>query len=90
MDELVKHCIEIIRLIDLYYPRQKEYSGIIKKLYKLVCKIRENAENGEIYNKEINWVGLEREFVDDTTDYSSPILTELERIRKIYNEKGLN
>lgn len=89
MNELILHCTKVLELLDTEYPNQKSYSGIINKIYKLITEIYEHAKNGFISDEIINWSGLVRNFVDETTDYNSPILAEVEKIQKIIERGGL-
>ena len=64
-------------LIDLEYPSQKLYPGIIQDIYKLTKLI----ERGENINN-ISFFSLARRFVDETMDYKSEILVVLKQLEK--------
>ena len=64
-------------LIDLEYPSQKLYPGIIQDIYKLTKLI----ERGENINN-ISFFSLARRFVDETMDYKSDILVVLKQLEK--------
>ena len=64
-------------LINLEYPGQKLYPGIIQDIYKLTKLI----ERGENINN-ISFFSLARRFVDETMDYKSDILVVLKQLEK--------
>ena len=64
-------------LIDLEYPSQKLYPGIIQDIYKLTKLI----ERGENINN-ISFFSLAIRFVDETMDYKSDILVVLKQLEK--------
>ena len=64
-------------LIDLEYPSQKLYPGIIQDIYNLT----EHIEREENIHK-ISFFGLARRCVDDTMDHKSEILTVLKQLEK--------
>ena len=64
-------------LINLEYPSQKLYPGIIQDIYKLTKLI----ERGENINN-ISFFSLARRFVDETMDYKSDILVVLKQLEK--------
>ena len=68
-------------LIDLEYPSQKLYPGIIQDIYKLTKRIGrgENIDN-------ISFFSLARRFVDKTMDYQSDILVVLKQLEKKLKE----
>lgn len=68
-------------LIDLEYPSQKLYPGIIQDIYKLTKRI----ERGENINN-ISFFSLARRFVDETMDYQSDILVVLKQLEKKLKE----
>ena len=78
MDICLQEYEEIIkRLINLEYPSQKRYSGIIQDIYKLA----ERIGRGETID-EVSFFGLARRFVDETMDYKSDILVVLKQLEK--------
>ena len=64
-------------LINLEYPSQKLYPGIIQDIYNLTEHI-EREENIDI----IRFFSLARRFVDETMDHKSEILTVLRQLEK--------
>ena len=64
-------------LIDLEYPCQKLYPGIIQDIYKLTKLI----ERGDNINN-ISFFSFARRFVDETMDYKSDILVVLKQLEK--------
>lgn len=78
MDICLQEYEEIIkRLINLEYPSQKRYPGIIQDIYKLA----ERIGRGETID-EVSFFGLARRFVDETMDYKSDILVVLKQLEK--------
>lgn len=86
MGELIMQCKKILQLIDENYPKQKEYPGIIKKIYDLVEKTYLAAKNGIVVEDKVNLKSLARQFIDDTTHFNSPVLIELDKVIKILLE----
>ena len=64
-------------LIDLEYPSQKLYPGIIQDIYNLT----EHIEREENIDK-ISFFSLARRFVDETMDHKSEILAVLKQLEK--------
>ncbi|WP_167630621.1 hypothetical protein [Listeria valentina] len=81
MDTLINDCLEVMNLINQEFPSQKQYAGIIKNIYDIVDQILYFAKKDEVLDKNINWDSLVRQFVDETTQYRSPIILGLERIK---------
>lgn len=78
MDICLQEYEEIIkRLINLEYPSQKRYPGVIQDIYKLA----ERIGRGETID-EVSFFGLARRFVDETMDYKSEILVVLKQLEK--------
>ena len=78
MDICLQEYEEIIkRLIDLEYPSQKLYPGIIQDIYNLT----EHIEREENVDK-ISFFSLTRRFVDETMDHKSEILAVLKQLEK--------
>ena len=78
MDICLQEYEEIIkRLINLEYPSQKRYPGIIQDIYKLA----ERIGRGETID-EVSFFSLARRFVDETIDYKSDILVVLKQLEK--------
>lgn len=76
MDICLQEYEEIIkRLINLEYPSQKRYPGIIQDIYKLA----ERIGRGETID-EVSFFSLARRFVDETMDYKSDILVVFKTI----------
>ena len=72
-----KYADKLQDLIDLEYPSQKLYPGIIQDIYNLTKRIG----RGENINN-INFFSLARRFVDETMDYKSDILVVLKQLEK--------
>ena len=68
---------QLQKLINLEYPSQKRYPGIIQNIYKLA----ERIGRGETMD-EVSFFGLARRFVDETMDYKSEILVVLKQLEK--------
>lgn len=64
-------------LIDLEYPKQKSYPGIIQDIYNLTNRLE---QEGNI--ERINFFSLARRFVDETMNYNSEILVFLKELEK--------
>ncbi len=64
-------------LIDLEYPSQKLYPGIIQDIYNLTKSIGRGENLGDII-----FFSLARRFVDETMDYKSEILVVLKQLEK--------
>jgi hypothetical protein len=78
MDICLQEYEEIIkRLINLEYPSQKRYPGIIQDIYKLA----ERIGRGETID-EVSFFSLARRFVDETMDYKSDIVVVLKQLEK--------
>ena len=69
-------------LINLEYPSQKLYPGIIQDIYNLT----EHIEREENIDK-IRFFSLARRFVDETMDHKSEILTVLKQLEKELKKK---
>lgn len=69
-----KYADKLQDLIDLEYPSQKLYPGIIQDIHNLTKRIGrgENLVN-------ISFFSLARRFVDETMDYKSEILVVLKQ-----------
>lgn len=85
MKEIILHCDKILEELDVEFPNQKYYTGIIKDLYHLFEEVKKSAQNGEVYTKKIAWGSLVRQFVDDTTHYDSVIIKEMGILEKLVN-----
>lgn len=84
MDICLQEYEEIIkRLINLEYPSQKRYPGIIQDIYKLA----ERIGRGETID-EVSFFSLARRFVDETMDYKSDILVVLKQLEKELNKEN--
>lgn len=68
---------QLQKLINLEYPSQKLYPGIIQDIYKLT----ERIGRGETMD-EVSFFSLARRFVDETMDYKSDILVVLKQLEK--------
>ena len=76
-NKYMKYTDKLQDLIDLEYPSQKLYPGIIQDIYNLTKRIG----RGENINN-INFFSLARRFVDETMDYKSDILVVLKQLEK--------
>ena len=76
-NKYMKYTDKLQDLIDLEYPSQKLYPGIIQDIYNLTKRIG----RGENINN-INFFSLARRFVDETMDYKSEILVVLKQLEK--------
>ncbi len=81
METVKLHCKRAMQLLEAEYGNQLEYSGIAKKIYEILGKmlLDQNALDKAV---DVDWGGLIRAFADDTMDYTSQIVFELEAIRK--------
>lgn len=77
-----QHTQRLRELIELEYPEQKNYSGVLRDIYILTNDIDNNRIVGNI-----NFSSLARQFVDDTTQYDSPILKTLKDLEVCLNKK---
>lgn len=76
-NKYIKYTNKLRELIDLEYPTQKLYPGIIQDIYNL----SERIERKENINK-VSFFSLARRFVDETMDYKSEILVVLKQLEK--------
>lgn len=76
-NKYMKYTDKLQDLIDLEYPSQKLYPGIIQDIYNLTKRIR-RREN----INDISFFSLARRFVDETMDYKSEILVVLKQLEK--------
>ena len=79
----MKYTDKLQDLIDLEYPSQKLYPGIIQDIYNLTKRIG----RGENINN-INFFSLARRFVDETMDYKSEILVVLKQLEKEFKKEN--
>ena len=82
-NKYMKYTDKLQDLIDLEYPSQKLYPGIIQDIYNLTKRIG-RGEN--IIN--INFFSLARRFVDETMDYKSEILVVLKQLEKEFKKEN--
>ena len=99
MEEIKRHCEKVIQILRSDYNTQLQYSGIIKKIYDVMLQIIscDNGIIKKIYDvmlqiiscdninelPDIHWNSIARCFADETTDYQSPILFEIDKIAKL-------
>ncbi|EIR8762720.1 MULTISPECIES: hypothetical protein [Enterococcus] len=83
MEELKETCKKILILLDKEFPNQQYYAGVIKKIRTIVKNIYSTALRDETYKEKINFNSLIREFVDETTHFSSPVIPELEKLDRL-------
>ena len=76
-NKYVKYGDKLQDLIDLEYPSQKLYPGIIQDIYNLTKRIGRGENFGDI-----SFFSLARRFVDETMDYKSEILVVLKQLEK--------
>lgn len=76
-NKYMKYTDKLQNLIDLEYPSQKLYPGIIQDIYNLTKCIRRGENIGDI-----NLFSLARRFIDETMDYKSEILVVLKQLEK--------
>ncbi|EST10697.1 hypothetical protein [Sporolactobacillus laevolacticus] len=86
MNELLNHCKNILNVIDENYPNQKNYTGAIRNIYITISQLLQDVEADHLPMKQIDFTSLSRQFVDETTHYSSSVLQELEIVRKILGD----
>ena len=85
MEEIKRHCEKVIQILRSDYNTQLQYSGIIKKIYDVMLQIISCDNVNEL--PDIHWNDIARCFADETTDYQSPILFEIDKISKLSEEK---
>ena len=85
IDTEYKHCEKVIQILRSDYSTQLQYSGIIKKIYDVMLQIISCDNVNEL--PDIHWNSLARCFADETTDYQSPILFEIDKIAKLSEGK---
>ena len=73
-NQYTQYIKQLQELINLEYPSQKRYPGIIQDIYKLT----ECIGRGETTD-EVSFFSLARRFVDETMDYFSCLKTVGER-----------
>ena len=78
-NKYMKYADKLQDLIDLEYPSQKLYPGIIQDIYNLTKRI--GIGRGENLG-DISFFSLARRFVDETMDYKSEILVVLKQLEK--------
>ncbi|MGG0240028.1 hypothetical protein [Bacillus rhizoplanae] len=86
IDELLKHCKNVISLLEQNYSRQINYNGIIKEVYIKFSEMIEKIQNKEISSINIDFFSIIRQFVDDTTEYNSPVIREIEETSRILDK----
>ncbi|CAM2363054.1 hypothetical protein LISE100100_10395 [Listeria seeligeri] len=85
MDNLKKQCYKMLDLLEKSILRE-ESNYSIKRIKHMVNQLLNEINNGEIIHKNIDFQSLARNYVDDTGDYSSTILIELEKLAKYIDE----
>ena len=90
MEEIKQHCEKVIQMLRLDYPAQLQYPGSIKKIYpgsikKIYDVMLQILSCDEL--PDVDWVGMVRCFVDETTDYQNPVLFEIDKIAKLSKGK---
>ncbi|PEZ08856.1 hypothetical protein CN326_04070 [Bacillus sp. AFS018417] len=82
----MKHCKNVILLLEQNYSRQIHYNGIIKEIYIKFSEMTEQIQNKEVSSINVDFLSIIRQFVDDTTEYNSPVIREIEKISKILDK----
>lgn len=82
-NKYMKYTDKLQDLIDLEYPSQKLYPGVIQDIYNLTKRIG----RGENINN-ISFFNLARRFVDETMDYKSEILVVLKQLEKEFKKEN--
>ena len=82
-NKYMKYTDKLQDLIDLEYPSQKLYPGIIQDIYNLTKRIG----RGENINN-ISFFSLVRRFVDETMEYKSEILVVLKQLEKEFKKEN--
>lgn len=81
MENIRKRCYKILSLIEESPWKEENYSIVrIKRAIKQI--VSEINDEDSLSNVTLNIQSLSRNFVDDTGDYSSIILKELELLSK--------
>jgi len=81
MENIRKQCYKILALIEESPWKEDNYS--IVRIKRAIKKLLDGIDDEDIISKvTINIQSLSRNFVDDTGDYSSNILKELELLSK--------
>lgn len=76
-NQYTQYIEQLQKLINLEYPNQKRYPGIVQDIYKLT----ERIGRGETID-EVSFFSLARRFIDETMDYQSDILVVLKLLEK--------
>lgn len=76
-NQYTQYIEQLQKLINLEYPSQKRYPGIVQDIYKLT----ERIGRGETID-EVSFFSLARRFIDETMDYQSDILVVLKLLEK--------
>ena len=84
-NKYMKYTDKLQDLIDLEYPSQKLYPGIIQDIYSVTKRIG-RGENID----DISFFSLARRFVDETMDYKSEILVVLKQLEKKLKKKKID
>ena len=85
MEEIKQHCEKVLQILCSDYSMQLQYSGIIKKIYDVMQQIIFCDNVNELPDIHLN--SIARCFADETTDYQSPVLFEIDKIAKLTEEK---
>ncbi|RDW16453.1 hypothetical protein CWR48_16345 [Oceanobacillus arenosus] len=80
--ELKKQCEIVIDELKTYYESELRYNGVIKDIHDKFITIIEKIEDGESVQND-SFSGCVRMFVDDTTDYTSPIIKNIEKAENL-------
>lgn len=83
MEKLKETCKNILLILDSEFPNQQHYEGVVKTIHILINDIYTLALSGKNYKEKINLNSLIRQFVDETTHFSSPVISELEKLDRL-------
>lgn len=83
MEELKETCKNILLILDSEFPNQQHYEGVVNTIHILINDIYTLALSGKNYKEKINLNSLIRQFVDETTHFSSPVISELEKLDRL-------
>lgn len=80
-----KQCQTIIKTLEHDYSKQLEYDGALRDIYDTFKDTIRIIEKGESLN-EVDFSGFVRMFVDETTDFTNPLIKEIEKVEDILND----
>lgn len=80
-EQLKTQCNIVLELFSKHYHNQITFNGVVKDIYIKFIDLRSKLQNNESI-EDVSLIGCVRMFVDDTTDYNSPIIKEMEKAEK--------